>query len=55
MRGTVAKKLRRAAQDATVGLPTRQLLINTKTGLIFNNPRTTRAAYRQLKRNNRRS
>ena len=32
-----------------------KLLIDTKTGLIFNNPRTTRAAYRQLKRNNRRS
>lgn len=55
MRGKVAKALRRAAQDATVGMPTRQLLINEKSGLIFNNPRTTRAAYRQLKRHHRRS
>jgi len=51
MRGKVAKRLRRAAEQPTVGLPTRQLMQRTKDGVIFNEPKTTRAFYRHLKRN----
>jgi hypothetical protein len=51
MRAKVAKRLRREAEQPTVGLPTRQLMKRTKDGVIFNEPKTTRAFYLHLKRN----
>lgn len=50
MNGRVAKRLRREAQAATTGLPARQLMRRTSDGVIFNEPKTTRAFYRHLKR-----
>jgi AmiR/NasT family two-component response regulator len=51
MRATVAKRLRREAESVTTGLPTRQLMKRAKDGVIFNEPKTTLAFYRHLKRN----
>lgn len=51
MRGAVAKRLRREAESVTTGLPTRQLMKRAKDGVIFNEPKTTRAFTRYLKRN----
>lgn len=49
MRAVVAKFLRRVAQEATVGEPARRLLVHKKTGVVMNDPQSTRAAYRVLK------
>lgn len=59
MRGTVAKKLRRIAMDATIGLKDRKHITLTHrraerfeyfSTQIINDPETTRGVYRQLKR-----
>jgi hypothetical protein len=50
MRAKVVKRLRREAESVTTGLPTRQLM-QRKDGVVFNEPKTTRAFYLHLKRN----
>lgn len=50
MNQKTAKHLRRKAREMTVGLPARQHLRHSQTGQIINSPKTTRGAYRSLKR-----
>lgn len=46
----IYKKLRRAAERATVGKPVRAYA-RTKRGFIINHPQSTRGVYRALKKN----
>lgn len=55
MRGVKAKRLRRAAERATVGLPARRLAWRgngrdrDRNSSIINHPQSTRAVYLRLK------
>jgi hypothetical protein len=49
MNAKLAKRMRRAAEKETVGMPATQLM-QTKDGVVYNHPKTTRGAVRFLKR-----
>lgn len=50
MRGTVAKKLRRLAEAATVGAPALRYDVSARGDCIVVNPKSTRGMYGTLKR-----
>ncbi len=49
MRGTIAKRLRREAQEQSVGKDAKKLGWNKRTGAVQHFPSTTRAVYQRLK------
>lgn len=49
MNAKQAKRIRRAAEKATVGRPFRRLIPH-KRGYLINDPNTTRGVYRAIKR-----